>query len=63
MAPSLAAANMLVQRDAEAAEGAADEERVCFVDWEMVGFGSGPQELGQYLISHAAADPGFGACL
>lgn len=24
------------------------------VDWEMVGFGSGPQELGQYIISHCS---------
>lgn len=25
---------------------------VCFLDWEMVGLGSGPQELGQYVISN-----------
>lgn len=32
-----------------------DVERCCFLDWEMVGVGSGPQELGQFLISHASA--------
>eukprot|EP00287_Rhodomonas_sp_CCMP768_P024463 CAMPEP_0202849904 /NCGR_PEP_ID=MMETSP1389-20130828/82150_1 /ASSEMBLY_ACC=CAM_ASM_000865 /TAXON_ID=302021 /ORGANISM="Rhodomonas sp., Strain CCMP768" /LENGTH=51 /DNA_ID=CAMNT_0049528015 /DNA_START=1 /DNA_END=152 /DNA_ORIENTATION=- len=23
------------------------------IDWEMVGVGSGPQDLAQYMISHA----------
>lgn len=30
------------------------EERVLLVDWEAVGVGSGPQELGQFMISHTA---------
>ncbi|KAK3261591.1 hypothetical protein CYMTET_29506 [Cymbomonas tetramitiformis] len=29
-----------------------DEPRLVLVDWEVVGVGSGPQELGQYMISH-----------
>ena len=28
-------------------------EEVLLVDWEAVGLGSGPQELGQFMISHA----------
>ena len=28
------------------------DRQLIFLDWEMVGLGSGPQELGQYLISH-----------
>ena len=27
-------------------------QKVVFLDWELVGLGSGPQELGQYLTSH-----------
>jgi len=26
--------------------------KIKLIDWEMVGIGSGPQELGQYIISH-----------
>jgi hypothetical protein len=29
-----------------------DGERVKIVDWEVVGVGSGPQDLGQFMISH-----------
>lgn len=28
------------------------EYRVALVDWEVVGIGSGPQDIGQYMISH-----------
>lgn len=53
-------ANMLVRRragpsDADAAaDGAAAQ--LLLVDWEAVGVGSGPQDLGQYLLSHATPD-------
>jgi hypothetical protein len=44
--------NMVVlPQDTE--QSLSDEQRCCFLDWEMVGLGSGPQELGQFLISHA----------
>ena len=33
-------------------DGQADHPRLCLVDFEMVGIGSGAQELGQFLISH-----------
>ena len=26
------------------------------LDWEMVGVGSGPQDIGQYMISHTAPE-------
>ncbi len=39
--------NMMIARD-----GA--ECHLYLLDWEVVGVGSGPQELGQYLISHAS---------
>jgi len=29
-----------------------DKNNLKFLDWEMVGVGSGPQELAQYLVSH-----------
>jgi len=31
-----------------------NEEKVLLVDWEAAGVGSGPQELGQFMISHTA---------
>jgi hypothetical protein len=39
--------NMMISRDGS-------ECRLFLLDWEVVGVGSGPQELGQYLISHAS---------
>lgn len=39
--------NMMIARDGS-------ECRLHLLDWEVVGVGSGPQELGQYLISHAS---------
>lgn len=33
--------------------GVPDHGRVKFLDWEVVGVGSGPQDLGQFLLSHA----------
>jgi hypothetical protein len=36
----------------EQEEGKDSKGSVAFLDWELVGFGSGPQELGQYVISH-----------
>jgi len=54
-------ANMMVAPaapTATAASSAADGEKASWqlylLDWENVGVGSGPQELGQYMISHAA---------
>ncbi|CAJ1959165.1 unnamed protein product [Cylindrotheca closterium] len=29
-----------------------DDDQIKIIDWEMVGLGSGPQELGQYVISN-----------
>mmetsp|Transcript_11563 Transcript_11563/g.42294 ORF Transcript_11563/g.42294 Transcript_11563/m.42294 type:complete len:388 (-) Transcript_11563:30-1193(-) len=43
-------ANMLLRF--KGAEGESEME-VFLVDFEMVGIGSGPQDLGQYMISHA----------
>jgi hypothetical protein len=40
-------ANMMISRDGASC-------RLFLLDWEVVGVGSGPQELGQYLISHAS---------
>ena len=40
-------ANMMIARDGASC-------RLFLLDWEVVGVGSGPQELGQYLISHAS---------
>ena len=44
--------NMLIL-PADTADGKrSDIDRCCFLDWEMVGVGSGSQELGQFMISH-----------
>ena len=29
-----------------------EEVKITSLDWDMVGLGSGPQEVGQYVISH-----------
>jgi thiamine kinase-like enzyme len=47
--------NMLVLPQ-DATGSLTDEQRCCFLDWEMVGIGSGAQELGQFLISHATSE-------
>ena len=47
-------ANMMWQRlvcDGEPLSG-----RLVILDWEVVGLGSGPQDLAQYLISHASPE-------
>lgn len=38
----------------EGGGGADNDQRVVLVDWEACGLGSGPQELGQFMISHTA---------
>ena len=43
-------ANMLVRR------GGDGEPQLLLVDWEVVGVGSGPQDLGQFVISHCTAE-------
>jgi hypothetical protein len=40
---------------ADAAGAHAEAFALFLVDWEAVGVGSGPQELGQYMISHSTA--------
>jgi len=43
----------LVQGDCHPGNALYFEHDVKLVDWEMCSLGSGPQELGQYLVSHA----------
>lgn len=33
-----------------------EEDKLLVLDWELVGIGSGPQDIGQYMISHASPD-------
>lgn len=39
---------------ASAVEGAAVSGTSVFVDWQVVGIGSGPQDMAQYIISHTS---------
>eukprot|EP01033_Poteriospumella_lacustris_P012888 gene12888-9219_t len=39
---------------ASAVEGAAVRGTSVFVDWQVVGIGSGPQDMAQYIISHTS---------
>mmetsp|Transcript_76092 Transcript_76092/g.219760 ORF Transcript_76092/g.219760 Transcript_76092/m.219760 type:complete len:408 (+) Transcript_76092:75-1298(+) len=46
-------ANMIVvPKNGDAGDEATDHE-IVLLDWEVVGVGSGPQDLGQYMISHS----------
>jgi hypothetical protein len=45
-------ANMVVAHPVKNEASGKFESKVYLVDYEMFGFGSGPQELGQYMISH-----------
>lgn len=44
-------ANMMVQKSLDGGEFG-----ICTVDFEVIGLGSGPQDLGQYMISHCPPD-------
>ena len=37
-------------------KNAAGQHTLALLDWEMVGVGSGPQDLGQFMVSHFAGD-------
>lgn len=45
-------ANMMVRPRRNTSGTAAATEDLVLLDWEMVGLGSGPQDLGQFMISH-----------
>lgn len=47
-------ANIMWRNDttARSSSTTGSHQQPVFLDWEMVGLGSGPQELGQYVISH-----------
>lgn len=48
--------NMVVCAAADDGNAADCPYRIALVDWEVVGIGSGPQDIGQYMISHFTAE-------
>merc|ERR1712232_311786 len=52
-------ANHMVRAGGVTADGEKDQNGkswLVLLDWEAVGVGSGPQELGQYMISHTTPE-------
>lgn len=51
--------NFLYIKDANVRNDTSDRPKLMLVDWEVVGIGSGPQDLGQFLISHTETKEAF----
>jgi hypothetical protein len=51
--------NLLYLHDENINKDAAGTPKLILVDWEVVGVGSGPQDIGQFLISHTETQEAF----
>lgn len=51
--------NFLCTHETNAYSKSTDQMRLLLIDWEVVGVGSGPQDIGQFLISHTETKEAF----